>query len=142
MMQEALRALKDKMKSHIDARDTERATLLSWPDNVSIQVDGDPYPYTAEYLSFADYLQERHIEARFEVGEYTDGDEAKGSVTGLLANGTDYESGAPYEQQPRSSLKGILTIPSPLQVGDRLIVSRMSDRRGYYITGKEVSHLG
>lgn len=141
-MQEAIQALKDKMSSHIDAKNMERATLLSWPDQPSIEVDGDPYPYTAEYLIFADYLQDRKLEARFEVGEYTDGDESKGSVTGLLANGVEYESGASYEQQPRSSLKGMLIIPSPLQVGDRLIVSRLSDRRGYYIAGKDVDRGG
>ncbi len=140
-MQEAIKALKKKMSGHIDARDTERATLLSWPDNPSIQVDGDPYPYT-ESLIFAEYLQDRKIEARFEVAEYTNGEDAKGSITGLLANGLEYESGAPYEQVPRSSLKGMLVIPSPLKAGDRLIVSRLSDRRGYYVSGKEVSSNG
>lgn len=140
-MQEAIKALKRKMSGHIDARDTERATLLSWPDHPSIQVDGDPYPYT-ENLIFAEYLQDRTIEARFEVAEYTSGEDVKGSITGLLANGVEYESGAPYEQVARSSLKGRLIIPSPMQVGDRLIVSRLSDRRGYYVIGKDVNSSG
>lgn len=106
MMGEAMKLMKDKMKGHIDARDTERATLLSWPD-AKIEVDGDPHPYESGSLVIADYLQEREIEVTFEV----------------------------TEPEP-TILKGKLLIPSPLQVGDRLLVSRMTGQR-YYVLGKE-----
>lgn len=106
MLQEAIKLFKDKTKSHIDARDTERATLLSWPA-AKIEVDGDPYPYEAGSLVFADYLQEREMEVTFEVTE-----------------------------PEVSTMKGKLLIPSPLKVGDRLLVSRMTGQR-YYVLGKE-----
>lgn len=66
MMGDAIQLMKEKMKGHIDARDTERATLLSWPD-AKIEVDGDPHPYESGSLVFADYLQEREIEVTFDV---------------------------------------------------------------------------
>ncbi|PAD31890.1 DUF2577 family protein [Paenibacillus sp. 7523-1] len=106
MLSDAIKLMKDKMKGHIDARDTERATLLSWPD-AKIEVDGDPYPYESGSLVFADYLQEREIEVTFDV----------------------------IEPAP-TTMKGKLVIPSPLQVGDRLLVSRMTGQR-YYVLGKE-----
>ncbi|MBU5356149.1 DUF2577 domain-containing protein [Paenibacillus barcinonensis] len=106
MMGDAIQLMKEKMKGHIDARDTERATLLSWPD-AKIEVDGDPHPYESGSLVFADYLQEREIEVTFDV--------------------TDPEP---------ITMKGKLLIPSPLQVGDRLLVSRMTGQR-YYVLGKE-----
>lgn len=106
MMGEAMQLLKEKLASHIDARDTERATLLSWPDP-KIEVDGDPHPYESRSLVFADYLQEQEIEVTFDV----------------------------LEPAP-SVLKGKMVIPSPLQVGDRLLVSRMTGQR-YYVLGKE-----
>lgn len=106
MLNEALKLLRSKTKDHIDARDTERATLLSWPD-AKIEVDGDPYPYEAASLVLADYLQEQEMEVVFEV-----------------------------EEPAASTMKGKLLIPSPLQPGDRLIVSRMTGQR-YYILGKE-----
>ncbi|MCI1696957.1 hypothetical protein [Aneurinibacillus aneurinilyticus] len=137
MLREALSLWKDKISGHIDARDTERATLLSWPDKPQIQVDGDPTPYEHDKLIFAEYLQDRKVEAYFEIGQYMEGEEAKGSVTGVLTNGVEYESGAPYEQVPRSSLQGVIVIPSPLKVGDRLIVSRTTGQR-YYVHGKDV----
>lgn len=137
MLREALNLWKEKMSGHIDARDTERATLLSWPDKPRIQVDGDPIPYEQDKLIFAEYLQDRKVEAYFEIGQYMEGEEAKGSVTGVLANGVEYESGAPYEQVPRASLQGMIVIPSPLKVGDRLIVSRLTGQR-YYVHGKDV----
>ncbi|WP_253299505.1 DUF2577 domain-containing protein [Paenibacillus barcinonensis] len=105
-MGDAIQLMKEKMKGHIDARDTERATLLSWPD-AKIEVDGDPHPYESGSLVFADYLQEREIEVTFDV--------------------TDPEP---------ITMKGKLLIPSPLQVGDRLLVSRMTGQR-YYVLGKE-----
>ncbi|WP_431090784.1 hypothetical protein [Paenibacillus sp. 8b26] len=141
MLQDALKLLHEKTKGKIDARDTERATLLSWPSSPSIQVDGDPEPYPSEKLAFAEYLLDREIKADFVVAEYLEGDEAKGSVTGVLANGTVYETGEPYKQIPRTSLRGKLLIPSPLQVGDRLIVSRLSGQR-YYVHGKDVDAGG
>jgi len=106
MMGDAIQLMKEKMKGHIDARDTERATLLSWPV-AKIEVDGDPHPYESGSLVFADYLQEREIEVTFEV----------------------------TEPEP-AILKGKLLIPSPLKVGDRLLVSRMTGQR-YYVLGKE-----
>jgi hypothetical protein len=106
MMGDAIELLKQKVASHIDARDTERATLVSWP-TAKIEVDGDPYPYESASLVFADYLQEREIEVTFDV--------------------TDPEP---------ITMKGKLLIPSPLQVGDRLLVSRMTGQR-YYVLGKE-----
>ncbi|PYE49862.1 hypothetical protein HUB98_09015 [Paenibacillus barcinonensis] len=106
MMGEAMKLLKQKVAGHIDARDTERATLLSWPA-AKIEVDGDPYPYESGSLVFADYLQEREIEVTFDVAE----------------------------PEP-AILKGKLLIPSPLEVGDRLLVSRMTGQR-YYVLGKE-----
>ncbi|MDO7908422.1 DUF2577 family protein [Paenibacillus sp. JX-17] len=81
--------------------------MLSWPD-ARIEVDGDPYPYEASSLVFADYLQEQKIEITFEV-----------------------------EEPAVSTMKGKMVVPSPLQVGDRLIVSRMTGQR-YYVLGKEV----
>ncbi|AJS59198.1 hypothetical protein [Paenibacillus sp. IHBB 10380] len=111
MLNEALKLLRDKTTGHIDAKDTERATLLSWPVP-RIEVDGDPYPYEADKLIFADYLQEKRTEVTFEV-----------------------------EQPSFSVLKGVLVTPSPLQVGDRLIVSRMTGQR-YYVLGKEVTSVG
>ncbi|CAI6074041.1 hypothetical protein PAECIP112173_02310 [Paenibacillus sp. JJ-100] len=106
MMGDAMQLLKEKLTGHIDARDTERATLLSWP-NAKIKVDGDPHPYESGSLVFADYLQEREIEVTFDV----------------------------IEPAP-TTLKGKLLIPSPLEVGDRLLVSRMTGQR-YYVLGKE-----
>ncbi|CAH1216136.1 DUF2577 family protein [Paenibacillus sp. JJ-223] len=106
MLNDAIKLLRSKTKDHIDARDTERATLLSWP-NAKIEVDGDPYPYESPSLVIADYLQEREIEVTFDVTEP-----------------------AP------TTMKGKLLIPSPLQVGDRLLVSRMTGQR-YYVLGKE-----
>lgn len=137
-MQEALKALGDKIRGHIDAKDAERATLLSWPDSPSIQVDDDAIPYTADKLVFAEYLQDREVEADFIVSEYVEDDEAKGSVDGVLADGVVYETGSPYKQTLRSQLRGKLVIPSPLQVGDRLIVSRLTGQR-YFVHGKDVS---
>lgn len=141
MLNEALKLLHEKTKGKIDARDTERATLLSWPDSPSILVDGDPEPYPSDKLVFAEYLLDREVKADFVVAEYLEGDQAKGSVKGLLANGTVYETGEPYEQIPRTSLRGQLVIPSPLQVGDRLIVSRLTGQR-YYVHGKDVGGNG
>jgi hypothetical protein len=134
-MQEAMQALKNKMRGHIDARDVERGTLLSWPDSPRVLVDGDPIPYENEKLVFAEYLKDRDIEGHFQVSEYMEGEEAKGSVSGLLANGTVYDSGSPYESVPRSIIKGIFHIPSPLKAGDRLAVVRMSDQK-YYVLGR------
>ncbi|WP_433943361.1 hypothetical protein [Paenibacillus sp. SN-8-1] len=101
MMNEALKLLKDKMSGHIDSRDTERGTLLNWP-NARVQVDGDPVPYESDKLVIADYLQDRRVPVTFEV-----------------------------EQPAVSTLQGTLVIPSPLKAGDRLIVSRLSDQRYY-----------
>jgi hypothetical protein len=112
LLNDALNLLKEKTKGHIDARDTERATLLSWPSKPEIQVEGDPEPYPADKLVFAEYLQERRIDAVFEV-----------------------------EQLEVSKLTGVLTIPSPLKVGDQLIVSRMTSQR-YYVLGKDVGSSG
>lgn len=112
MLSDALNLLKEKTKGHIDARDTERAILLSWPGNPKIQVEGDPEPYPADKLVFAEYLQERRIDAVFEV-----------------------------EQLEIPKLTGVLTIPSPLKVGDRLIVSRLTGQR-YYVHGKEAGGGG
>lgn len=134
-MQEAMRALKEKMRGHIDARDVEKGTLLSWPDNPRVLVDDDKIPYENEKLVFAEYLLDRDLEGYFEPKEYMEGEEAKGSVSGLLANGTEYESGAPYEKVARSVIKGIFHIPSPLKVGDRLAVVRMSDQK-YKVLGR------
>ncbi|MCI1776581.1 MULTISPECIES: DUF2577 family protein [Paenibacillus] len=106
MLLDAIKLLQNKTRDRIDARDTERATLLSWPA-AKIEVDGDPYPYEAGSLVFADYLQEREIEVTFEVTE-----------------------------PETSTMKGKLLIPSPLKAGDRLIVSRMTGQR-YYVLGKE-----
>lgn len=106
MLQDALKLIQEKAKRNIDARDTERATLLSWP-NAKIEVDGDPYPYESTSLVIADYLQERELEVTFDVTEPTP-----------------------------TTLRGKLLIPSPLQVGDRLLVSRMTGQR-YYVLGKE-----
>ncbi|OBA05324.1 hypothetical protein A9P44_16200 [Paenibacillus polymyxa] len=141
MLNEALKLLKDQTKDKIDARDTERATLLSWPGSPSIQVDGDPAPFPADKLVFAEYLLNREVKADFIAAEYLEGDEAKGSVTGVLANGVVYETGEPYKQTPRTSIRGKLVIPSPLQIGDRLIVSRLSGQR-YYVHGKDVGGHG
>ncbi|MBN6186305.1 DUF2577 family protein [Aneurinibacillus sp. BA2021] len=140
-MQDALRLWKEKISGHIDAKDTERAILLNWPDAPRIQVDGDPIPYEHDKLVFAEYLLDRKVEAYFEIEQYMEGEEAKGSVTGLLANGVEYESGNPYEQVPRSSLQGVIVIPSPLKVGDRLIVSRLSGQR-YYVHGRDAKPDG
>ncbi|AWP25399.1 DUF2577 family protein [Paenibacillus sp. Cedars] len=106
MLQDAIKLLQSKTRDRIDARDTERATLLSWPA-AKIEIDGDPYPYEAGSLVFADYLLEREIDCTFEVME-----------------------------PETSTMKGKLLIPSPLKVGDRLIVSRMTGQR-YYVLGKE-----
>lgn len=141
MLQDAIKLLQDKTKGHIDAKDTERATLLSWPDSPSIQVDDDAIPYAADKLVFAEYLQDREVEADFVVSEYVEDDEAKGSVDGLLADGVVYETGLPYKQTLHSQLRGKLVIPSPLQVGDRLIVSRLTGQR-YFVHGKDVSSGG
>jgi hypothetical protein len=141
LLNDALKLLREKTKDNIDARDTERATLLSWPGIPKIQVDGDPESYPADKLVFAEYLLDREIKADFVVAEYLEGDEAKGSVTGVLANGVVYETGESYKQTPRTSLRGKLVIPSPLQVGDRLIVSRLTGQR-YYILGKDVGGNG
>ncbi|UMY55370.1 MULTISPECIES: hypothetical protein [Paenibacillus] len=141
MLNEALKLLKDQTKDSIDSRDTERATLLSWPSSPSIEVDGDLTPYPTDKLVFAEYLLDREVKADFVVAEYLEGDEAKGSVTGILADGVVYETGEPYKQGLRSSLRGKLVIPSPLQVGDRLIVSRLSGQR-YYVHGKDVGGNG
>ncbi|WP_245700298.1 hypothetical protein [Paenibacillus glacialis] len=103
--------MRNKMSDHIDAKDTERATLLNWPV-ARLEVDGDPYPYEEDKLVFADYLQERRTEVIFEV-----------------------------EEPSVSVLKGVLVTPSPLQVGDRLIVSRMTGQR-YYVLGKDVAGGG
>lgn len=107
MLNDALKLMRNKMSDHIDARDTERATLTSWPIP-RVEVDGDPYPYEADKLVFADYLQEKRTEVTFEV-----------------------------EEPSITLLKGVLITPSPLQVGDRLIVSRMTGQR-YYVLGKDV----
>ncbi|BAU28952.1 uncharacterized protein DUF2577 [Aneurinibacillus soli] len=141
MLRKAVDLWKEKITGHIDAKDTERATLLSWPDNSSIKVDGETAPYESDKLVIAEYLQDRKVEAYFQIGQYMEGEEAKGTVTGVLANGVEYESGAPYEKVPRSSLQGTIVIPSPLKVGDRLIVSRLTGQR-YYVHGKEVSEHG
>ncbi|MGP0577391.1 hypothetical protein ACTP13_10310 [Paenibacillus peoriae] len=141
MLNDALKLLKEQTKDNIDARDTERATLLSWPGSPSIEVDGDLTPYPADKLVFAEYLLDREVKADFIAAEYLEGDEAKGSVTGVLANGMVYETGEPYKQTPRNSLRGKLVIPSPLQVGDRLIVSRLTGQR-YYVHGKDVGGNG
>lgn len=141
MLNDALKLLRQKTRDHIDARDTERATLLSWPGSPSIEVDGDSVPYTADTLVFAEYLQDREVVADFVVSEYVEDDEAKGSVDGVLADGIEYESGSEYKQTPRSVLRGKLIIPSPLQPGDRLIVSRMTGQR-YYVHGKDVGGNG
>ncbi|MCM3699186.1 hypothetical protein [Paenibacillus macerans] len=141
MLNNAVRLLREKTKDHIDARDTERATLVSWPGSPSIEVDGDPYPYAGDKLVFAEYLQDREVVADFVVSEYVEDDEAKGSVDGVLADGTVYETGAEYKQTPRSVLRGKLMIPSPLKPGDRLIVSRMTGQR-YYVHGKDVAGGG
>ncbi|GIO84525.1 hypothetical protein J25TS5_14570 [Paenibacillus faecis] len=143
MLQDAIKLLQDKTKGRIDAKDTERATLLSWPGSPSIEVDGDPFPYDADKIVFAEYLQDREVTADFVVSEYVEGEdgEAKGSVDGVIANGTVYETGAEYKQTPRSVLRGKLKIPSPLKPGDRLIVSRMTGQR-YYVLGKDVAGGG
>lgn len=112
MLNDALKLLREKTAGHIDARDTERATLVSWPENPQIEVDGDPEPYSADKLVFAEYLQDRRIEAVFEI-----------------------------TQPENSTLNGILVIPSPLQTGDRLIVSRLTGQR-YYVLGKDVGDSG
>jgi hypothetical protein len=141
VLNDALKLLHEKTRNKIDARDTERATLLSWPVSPSIEVDGDTAPYPADKLVFAEYLLNREVKADFIAAEYLEGDEAKGSVTGVLANGVVYETGEFYKQAPRSSLRGKLVIPSPLQSGDRLIVSRLSGQR-YYVHGKDVGAGG
>ncbi|ETT45700.1 hypothetical protein C162_20241 [Paenibacillus sp. FSL R7-269] len=112
MLNDALKLLKEKTASHIDARDTERATLLNWPADPRIRVDEDPEPYTADKLVFAEYLQERRIDAVFEV-----------------------------KQPEASTYTGVLLLPSPLQAGDRLIVSRLTGQR-YYVLGKDVGSSG
>ncbi|MEK5238039.1 hypothetical protein NST99_20305 [Paenibacillus sp. FSL L8-0470] len=112
MLNDALKLLREKTAGHIDARDTERATLLSWPGSPAIQVDGDQEAYTADKLVFAEYLQERRIDTVFEV-----------------------------KQPAVSTLTGILVLPSPLQAGDRLIVSRLTGQR-YYVHGKDVGGNG
>lgn len=112
MLNDALKLLREKTAGHIDARDTERATLLSWPGSPAIQVDGDQQPYPAGKLIFAEYLLERRIDAVFEV-----------------------------KQPVYSTLTGVLVLPSPLQAGDRLIVSRLTGQR-YYVLGKDVSGSG
>lgn len=106
MMGDAIKLFYEKVAGRIDARDTERATLVSWP-NPKIKIDGDPHPYESGSIVIADYLQEREIEITFEV----------------------------VEPEP-AILKGKLLIPSPLEVGDRLLVSRMTGQR-YYVLGKE-----
>lgn len=112
MLNDALNLLKEKTRGHIDARDTERATLLSWPSKPEIQVDGDLEPYPADKLVFAEYLQERRIDAVFEI------------------------------KQPEAlTYTGVLLLSSPLKVGDRLIVSRMTGQR-YYVLGKDVGSSG
>lgn len=110
MLNDALKMLREKMRDHIDAKDTERASLLSWPSSPKIQVDGDPYPYEADKLVFADYLNEQELQVTLQVEQ------------------------GPIEVQG-STIKGKMVVPSPLKSGDRLIVSRMSDQR-YYIHGK------
>jgi hypothetical protein len=132
MMNKAIQGIKKKAAQHIDARDTEYAVLL--PDG-GIQVEGTPAPYPSDKVVFAEYLLDRKVEAYFQISEYMEGEEAKGSVTGVLANGTEYESGAQYQNVARSSLKGTLVIPSPLKPGDKLIVSRIADQR-YYVHGR------
>lgn len=112
MLNDALKLLREKTAGHIDARDTERATLLSWPGSPAIKVDGDQEPYLTDKLVFAEYLQERRIDAVFEV-----------------------------KQPSTSTLTGVLVLPSPLQAGDRLIVSRLTGQR-YYIHGKDVGGSG
>ncbi len=133
-MNEAIKRIKNKVARHIDARDVEYATLLSWP-NAKIKIEGDPHPYEQDKLVFAEYLLDRKVDVVFQVVEYMEGEEAKGSVSGVLANGMEYESGMPYQQVPRSLLKGVLLIPSPLKVGDKLIVERIADQR-YYVLGR------
>ncbi|MNC15002.1 hypothetical protein D3C75_628020 [compost metagenome] len=112
MLNDALKLLREKTAGHIDARDTERATLLNWPGSPSIQVDGDQEPYPADKLVFAEYLQERRIDAVFEI-----------------------------KQPEASTYTGVLLLPSPLQIGDRLIVSRLTGQR-YYVLGKDVGNSG
>ncbi|UQZ34610.1 hypothetical protein C2I18_14405 [Paenibacillus sp. PK3_47] len=112
MLNDALKLWKEKTAGHIDARDTERATLLSWPNSPAIEVDGDQEPYPADKLVFAEYLQERRIDAVFEV-----------------------------KQPEASTYTGVLFLPSPLKAGDRLVVSRLTGQR-YYVHGKDVGGSG
>lgn len=112
MLNDALKLWREKTAGHIDARDTERATLLSWPVSPAIQVDGDQEPYPVEKLVFAEYLQERRMDAIFEV-----------------------------KQPEASTYTGVLFLPSPLKPGDRLIVSRLTGQR-YYVLGKDVGDSG
>lgn len=114
MLNDALKLLRQKAADHIDARDTERGTLLAWPDNPKVQVDGDEAPYEAGKLVFADYLLERRIEnIKFEV-----------------------EQG--WKEVAGTTLTGSIVIPSSLKSGDRVIVSRLTGQR-YYVHGKDVS---
>lgn len=117
MLGEALKLMRQKTTDHIDARDAERGTLLGWPDNPKLQVDGDEVPYEAGKLVFADYLLERRIEGiKFEI-----------------AQGPKEVAG--------TTLTGSIVIPSPLKTGDRVIVSRLTGQR-YYVHGKDVSAGG
>lgn len=117
MMNDALKLLRDKISDHIDARDAERGTLLAWPGNPRVQVDGDEVPYEADKLVFAEYLLERRIEkVKFEV-----------------------ETGP--KEVAGTTLTGSIVIPSPLMSGDRVIVSRLTGQR-YYVLGKDVSGGG
>jgi len=117
VLSEALKLMRQKTTDHIDARDAERGTLLAWPDNPKVQVDGDEVPYEAGKLVFADYLLERRIEkVKIEV-----------------------ETGP--KEVAGTTLTGSFVIPSPLKSGDRVIVSRLTGQR-YYVHGKDVSGSG
>jgi len=113
LLNDALKLLRQKAADHIDARDTERGTLLAWPWNPKVQVDGDEAPYEADKLVFAEYLLERRIEkVKIEV-----------------------ETGP--KEVAGTTLTGSIVIPSPLKSGDRVIVSRLTGQR-YYVHGKDV----
>lgn len=117
MLHDALKLLRQKTSDQIDARDVERGTLLSWPGDPKVQVDGDDVPYMADKLVFAEYLLERRIE----------------DVKIEVETGPKEVAGA--------TLIGSIVIPSPLQAGDRVIVSRLTGQR-YYVHGKDVSGGG
>lgn len=117
MLNDALKLLRQKTLEHIDARDVERGTLLAWPSNPQLQVDGDAVPYEADKLVFAEYLLERQIkDVKFEVKK------GPREVVG-------------------STLSGNIVVPSPLKAGDRVIVSRLTGQR-YYVHGKDVTRVG